>query len=67
MNLNDLSFEEVKALADSVEGYEFDGRWSEDKIRKTLTEYQSNVITNARILITQAEKSTPKIINFERT
>ena len=39
MNLNDLSFDEVKALAESVEGFEFDKRLGESKLKESLAAY----------------------------
>ena len=37
MDLKDLSFEEVKGLADKLDGFKYDGRWTEDKFRKVMT------------------------------
>ena len=39
MDLKDLSFDELKALAATMEGFEYDKRWGERKLRGTLTTY----------------------------
>ncbi len=39
MDLKDLSFEEIKNIAENVEGFVYDKRWGERKLRGTLTTY----------------------------
>lgn len=39
MDLKDLSFEELKILAEEIEDFKLNGRWAEDRLREELEKY----------------------------